>query len=140
MSAQAPTPRQRMAIPRVEMPEQDPAARAACFLEVNLGLGDSAAIQEANRCLQCKNRPCIEGCPVGVRIPEFLEKVAEGDFAAAAAILREDNALPATTGRVCPQERQCEALCVRGKKGQSVAVGWLERFIADWAEGHCRPP
>ncbi|HDY64859.1 MAG TPA: NADPH-dependent glutamate synthase, partial [Phycisphaerae bacterium] len=103
------------------------------FKEVNLGLGEAAAIEEANRCIQCKNRPCIAGCPVAVRIPEFLEKTAEGDFAGAAEILRTDNALPATTGRVCPQEKQCEEVCVRGKKGEPVAVGWLERFIADWA-------
>ena len=127
------TPKQRMAISRVSMPERDPASRATNFKEVNLGLAEAAAIQEAQRCIQCKNRPCVQGCPVAVRIPEFLEKVADGDFAAAAEILLTDNALPGTTGRVCPQEKQCEETCVRGKKGQPVAVGYLERFIADWA-------
>jgi len=134
------TPKERLAIPRVKMPEQDPQRRATNFEEVNLGLGEAAAVQEAQRCLQCKNRPCVKGCPVSVRIPEFLGKVAEGDFAAAAEILRADNAMPATTGRVCPQEKQCEAVCVHGKKGEPVAVGWLERFVADWANDHARPP
>ena len=134
------TPQQRMAIARTKMPEQDAAARATNFQEVNLGLLESAAIEEAKRCLQCKTRPCVQGCPVAVRIPEFLARVAEGDFGGAAAILREDNALPATTGRVCPQEKQCESLCVRGKKGESVAIGWLERYVADWATHHYMPP
>jgi glutamate synthase (NADPH/NADH) small chain len=122
-----------MAIDRVHMLEQDPQARACNFLEVNQGLTPELAMREAQRCLDCKNRPCVDGCPVGVRIPEFLKAVAEGDFEAAAKILRVDNALPATTGRVCPQETQCEGVCLRGKKGQPVAVGWLERFVADWA-------
>ncbi len=122
------TPKERLAIQRTRMVEQDPQARAGNFKEVNLGLAEQAAVEEANRCLMCKNRPCVEGCPVAVRIPEFLERVAAGDFAAAAEILRADNALPATTGRVCPQEKQCEQVCLRGKgKGQPVAVGWLER-------------
>lgn len=132
--------KQRMAIDRVKMPEQAPAVRAGNFEEVNLGLGEAAAIEEAKRCLMCKNQPCIEGCPVAVRIPEFLEKVAEGDFGGAAEILRADNALPAIAGRVCPQEVQCEAECVRGKKGDPVAVGWLERFVADWADENLQPP
>lgn len=134
------TPKERMAIPRTAMPQQDPTTRAGNFLEVNLGLAESAAVQEARRCLSCKNRPCVEGCPVHVRIPEFLEKVAEADFAGAAEILRTDNALPAIAGRVCPQERQCEERCVHGKKGQPVAIGWLERFVADWAGEHLAPP
>lgn len=133
------TPKQRMAISRAKMPEQDAAVRATNFEEVNLGLSEAAAIQEARRCIQCKNRPCVQGCPVRVRIPEFLAKVGESDFAAAAEILRADNALPATTGRVCPQEKQCEELCVRGKNGEPVAVGWLERFIADWADENLPP-
>jgi len=133
MSGRELTAKERMAIERTKMPEQPPAERAENFSEVNLGLAEAAAVQEANRCLQCEKRPCVEGCPVAVRIPEFLEKVAAGDFAAAAEILQADNALPATTGRVCPQETQCEAVCVRGKKGDPVAIGWLERFIADWA-------
>ena len=125
--------KQRLAIGRVKMPEQDPARRATNFQEVNLGLGEAAAMEEANRCLLCKTRPCVQSCPVRVRIPEFLAKVAEGDFAAAAEILHADNALPGIAGRVCPQERQCEADCVRGKKGEPVAIGWLERFVADWS-------
>ncbi len=139
MSSAKLTPKQRMAIPRVKMPEQEPARRATNFQEVNLGLSETAAIQEAQRCIQCKNRPCVAGCPVAVRIPEFLEKVAEGDFAAAAEILQADNTLPATTGRVCPQEIQCEGLCVRNKS-QPVAIGWLERFVADWAAEQQSPP
>ena len=134
------SPKERMAIKRVRMPEQDPRARATNFKEVNLGLAESAAIEEATRCLACKTRPCVEGCPVRLRIPEFLEKVAAGDFAGAAEILRADNALPGTSGRVCPQEKQCEAVCVREKSGGPVAIGWLERFVADWAQARARPP
>jgi len=130
-----------MAIPRVAMPEQAAARRVANFQEVNLGLEAGLAVREAQRCLECKTRPCVAGCPVRVRIPEFLALVAAGDFAGAAAILRGDNALPATTGRVCPQERQCEAVCVRGRTaGQSVAIGWLERFVADWAQANLPQP
>jgi len=126
------TPKQRMAIDRAVMPQQDPDRRTANFEEVNQGLPEWAAVQEAKRCLLCKKRPCVDGCPVAVRIPDFIERVAAGDFAAAAEILCADNALPAIAGRVCPQEIQCEVQCVRGKKGQPVAVGWLERFVADW--------
>jgi len=129
-----------MAIDRVRMPEQPAGDRVTTFTEVNLGLGEHVAVREAQRCLECKARPCVEGCPVNVHIPEFIAKVAAGDFAAAAEILRGDNALPATTGRVCPQERQCEALCIRGKKGEPVAIGWLERFVADWAQQHLPRP
>jgi glutamate synthase (NADPH/NADH) small chain len=125
-----------MAIDRVHMLEQDACQRSCNFLEVNQGLTPELAMREAQRCIECKNRPCVDGCPVGVRIPEFLKAVAEGDFTAAAQILRVDNALPATTGRVCPQETQCEGVCLRGKKGQPVAIGWLERFVADWAAGN----
>jgi glutamate synthase (NADPH/NADH) small chain len=139
MSAEL-TPKQRMAIPRVAMPEQDAQERSGKFCEVNLGLGEAAAVEEARRCLQCRNRVCVEGCPVAVRIPEFIGFVAEGDFEAAAKILREDSALPAMAGRVCPQERQCEAKCIRGLRGQPVAIGWLERFVADWAQQHLAPP
>lgn len=130
----------RMQIGRVHMPEQDPCLRACNFSEVNLGLNEALAVQEAQRCLECKNQPCVAGCPVGVRIPEFITRVAGGDFAGAAEILRADNALPATTGRVCPQETQCEEVCVRGKKGEPVGIGWLERFVADWAAEHLGPP
>ncbi|CAG35361.1 bifunctional dihydroorotate dehydrogenase B NAD binding subunit/NADPH-dependent glutamate synthase [Desulfotalea psychrophila] len=131
--------KERMAIPRAHMPEQDAKIRATNFTEVNLGISEEVAIREAQRCLNCKTRPCVSGCPVGVRIPEYLQEVAKGDFAAAAKILREDNALPATTGRVCPQESQCEQKCVRGKKGDAVALGWLERFVADWAAQNLKP-
>jgi glutamate synthase (NADPH/NADH) small chain len=127
------TAKERLAIDRVKMPEQDAKQRACNFTEVNLGLTKELAMQEAQRCINCKNKPCVDGCPVGVRIPEFITAVAEGNFEEAARILRVDNALPATTGRVCPQEVQCEGVCVRGKKGQPVAVGFLERFVADWA-------
>ncbi len=140
MSGKELTAKERLAIARAEMPEQDPQARATNFSEVNLGLAEAAAIAEASRCLQCKKRPCVPGCPVALRIPEFLGKIAAGDFAGAAEILTVDNALPATTGRVCPQETQCEAECVRGKKGQPVAIGWLERFVADWAAENAPPP
>jgi glutamate synthase (NADPH/NADH) small chain len=133
------TAKERMAIPRVKMPEQDPHERNANFLEVNLGLPEDVAVEEARRCIACKNKPCVDGCPVGVRIPEFLAAVADRDFQTAAEILRVDNALPATTGRVCPQEVQCEGVCVRGKKGDPVAIGWLERFVADWAAENMPP-
>ena len=133
MSDQELTPKERMTIERTSMPEQDPAERATNFEEVNFGLDEESAVREAQRCLMCKTRQCVDGCPVALRIPEFLEAVANRDFNTAAEILRVDNALPATTGRVCPQEVQCEEVCVRGKKGDPVAIGWLERFVADWA-------
>ncbi len=127
------TPKERMAIDRQRMPEQDPLERAGNFNEVNLGFGEQLALLEAQRCIQCKTAKCIDGCPVLVDIPGFIKSVAEGDLPAAAAQLLRDNALPAITGRVCPQETQCEQLCVRGLKGAPVAVGYLERFVADWA-------
>ncbi len=130
------TAKQRMAIERVDMPERAPQDRSRSFFEVNLGLPEAAAIREARRCLQCKNRKCVEGCPVQVEIPEFIAKVAEGEFAEAARILKRTNALPAVCGRVCPQETQCEALCVRRSRSAPVAVGHLERFVADWAMAH----
>ena len=136
------TARERMQIARTTMPEQDAAARATNFAEVNQGLQEYAAMQEAKRCLDCPKKPCVQGCPVNVRIPEIVTRVAEGDFAAAAEILRADNALPAIAGRVCPQEKQCEERCVHGVKGEPVAIGWLERFVADWAEQNLKasPP
>jgi glutamate synthase (NADPH) small chain len=134
------SPKDRMAIERTTMPEQPADERVTNFGEVNQGLAMAAAVREAQRCLGCKARPCVAGCPVAVRIPEFVTALAEGDLAAAAEFLQTDNALPATTGRVCPQETQCEALCVRGKKGDPVAVGWLERFVADWAGENAAPP
>jgi len=127
------TIKERMAIARVKMIEQDARLRACNFGEVNQGLTKELAQEESKRCLACKNEPCMDGCPVGVHIPDFLTAVAEGNLEQAARILRVDNALPATTGRVCPQEVQCEGVCVRGKKGDPVAIGFLERFVADWA-------
>jgi glutamate synthase (NADPH/NADH) small chain len=126
-------PAERMKIPRQPMPEQDPEARSHNFNEVNQGLPDEAARTEAHRCLSCKVAKCIPGCPVGVDIPGFVGAVAEGDLNKAAEILYKDNVLPGITGRVCPQETQCEEVCVLAKKGTPVAVGYLERFVADWA-------
>ncbi len=122
--------------PRVTMPEQAPDVRNKNFLEVPLGLTPELAQQEASRCLQCKKPACVEGCPVSVNIPGFISKIAEGDFDGAAVTLWERNALPAVCGRVCPQEIQCEGRCILGKKGKSVAIGYLERFAADYAREH----
>jgi glutamate synthase (NADPH/NADH) small chain len=130
------TAKERMAIPRQQMPQRDGIERSRDFKEVNLGLTEQVAIREAQRCLQCKNPKCVEGCPVGIDIPGFAKLVAEGDFLAAAELVRKDNDLPAVTGRVCPQEIQCEALCVRCKSGAPVAIGWLERFVADYQMQH----
>ena len=121
-----------MSLVKTPMPEQDPKVRARNFKEVALGYTPEMAIEEANRCLGCKNPKCVEGCPVNVRIPEFIKKVQEGDFKAAYEIITSTNALPALSGRVCPQESQCESKCVRGIKGEPVAIGRLERFVADW--------
>ena len=114
------------------MPHQDPQVRAANFNEVALGYTQEQAIDEAQRCLNCKNMPCVAGCPVKIHIPEFIAKVAEGDFEGAYQIIAKDSALPAVCGRVCPQESQCEAKCVRGIKNEPVGIGRLERFVADW--------
>ena len=114
------------------MPHQDPVVRAGNFEEVALGYTKEQAIDEAQRCLHCKNMPCVSGCPVQIKIPEFIAKVAEGDFEAAYQIIAQDSALPAVCGRVCPQESQCESKCVRGIKGEPVGIGRLERFVADW--------
>ena len=121
-----------MTLVKTPMPEQEPSVRARNFKEVALGYTPEMAIEEANRCLGCKNPKCVEGCPVNVRIPEFIKKVQEGDFKAAYEIISSTNALPALSGRVCPQESQCECKCVRGIKGEPVAIGRLERFVADW--------
>jgi glutamate synthase (NADPH/NADH) small chain len=126
------TTKERMQIARIQMPEQDPQVRSHNFLEVNSGLTKEMAVQEANRCIRCKKPLCVAGCPVAVKIPEFIIAIADEDFALAAKILKEDNALPAVCGRVCPQEEQCEKVCVLEKKGRSVAIGNLERFAADW--------
>jgi glutamate synthase (NADPH/NADH) small chain len=130
------TVKERLSIRRVHMPERDAVERSRVFEEVNQGLSLEDAIREAQRCLQCKTRPCVAGCPVSVSIPEFIARVADNDLVAAARILRGDNALPAVCGRVCPQETQCEEKCVCGIKGESVAIGYLERFVADWAMEH----
>ncbi len=121
-----------MRLTKNEMPEQDPIVRSGNFDEVALGYTAEMAIDEAKRCLNCKNPACRTGCPVAVHIPEFIAKVAEGEFEAAYEIITSTNSLPAVCGRVCPQEKQCESKCVRGMKGESVAIGRLERFVADW--------
>ena len=114
------------------MPCQEPDVRNKNFYEVALGYTEEMAINEARRCLNCKNKPCVSKCPVGIDIPAFIAKVAEGDFAAAYNVLTRYTSLPAVCGRVCPQEVQCESVCVRGIKGESVGIGRLERFVADW--------
>ena len=124
-----------MALEKVPMPERDPKERATCFEEVAMGYTPEMAMEEASRCLNCKNKPCVSGCPVNVRIPEFVAKVAEGNLEAY-QIIPSPNSLPAVCGRVCPQESQCEGKCVRGKKGQPVGIGRLERFAADYAREH----
>ena len=127
------TLKERMKIERQSMPSQEPDIRNANFGEVNIGFTAQLALLEAERCIQCKTPKCVTGCPVMVNIPRFLNFVVQGDLAGAAKSLLGDNPLPAVTGRVCPQESQCEAQCVRGNKGMSVAIGFLERFVADWA-------
>lgn len=121
-----------MSLKKVPMPEQDPDVRNKNFLEVAEGYTEEMAKEEATRCLNCKNKPCVGGCPVNVRIPEFIAKVAVGEFEEAYKIITSTNGLPAVCGRVCPQESQCEGKCVRGIKGEPVAIGRLERFCADW--------
>ena len=130
------SPRERMRIERHEVPARSAVIRAMDFREVNLGYSQVLAMEEAERCLDCQNPRCIDGCPVRVNIPKFIELLAGGDLKGAAESLLDDNALPCVTGRVCPQETQCEGLCIRGKKGEPVAVGALERFVADWALEH----
>ena len=124
--------KERMAIPRQPMPELAPETRRRSFAEVNLGYDAETAIREATRCISCRRPPCVAGCPVGVRIDLFVPMIAAGDFAGAAQIVADDNALAAICGRVCPQEAQCEGACVLERKHRSVAIGNLERFIADW--------
>ncbi len=125
-----------MSLKKNEMPVQDPAVRAGNFKEVALGYTEAQAIDEATRCLHCKNQPCVSGCPVKIHIPAFIERVAAGDFEGAYRIISESSSLPAVCGRVCPQENQCEGKCVRGIKGESVGIGRLERFVADWHAAH----
>ncbi len=121
-----------LSLEKHKMPEQDPKIRAHNFEEVALGYDEETAIAEAERCLNCKVPQCRKGCPVSVRIPEFIQKIKARDFAAAIEIIKSDNALPAVCGRVCPQENQCEKLCILAKKGEAVGIGRLERFAADW--------
>lgn len=134
-----------MDLKKTAMPQQDPKVRATNFNEVALGYTEDMAKNEAMRCLQCKNRPCVAGCPVNVQIPDFIKLVSEGDTMGAYDKIRETNGLPAICGRVCPQESQCEQLCVRGIKGDPVGIGRLERYCADFAieqgakAGECKP-
>ncbi len=125
-----------MSLKRNEMPTQDAAQRASNFSEVALGYSEETALSEAMRCLECKNMPCVSGCPVNIHIPEFIAKIKEGDFEGAYQIISKSSSLPAVCGRVCPQETQCEAKCIRGIKGESVGIGRLERFVADWHNAH----
>ncbi|MGZ8438737.1 MAG: NADPH-dependent glutamate synthase [Candidatus Limnocylindrales bacterium] len=145
MGASTLSKKERMAILRHGMPEQDAEQRSQNFGEVNLGYVLEIARQEAERCLQCPKEYCIDGCPVAVNIPRFISYLRDGDVRSAAESLLIDNALPCVTGRVCPQETQCELVCLRAKTGKPVAIGYLERFVADWAQhhteqlGHARP-
>ena len=125
-----------MSLTKVPMPEQDPNVRNKNFEEVALGYTKEMAMEEATRCINCKNKPCMSGCPVCVRIPEFIAKVAAGEFEEAYKIITSTNGLPAVCGRVCPQENQCEGKCIRGIKGEPISIGKLERFVADWASEH----
>jgi glutamate synthase (NADPH/NADH) small chain len=121
---------------RVPMPRQAPAIRKRNFDEVALGYSEQQAVEEASRCIQCKKPGCIDGCPVGVNIPEFIKAVREGDMPAAVRIIKNTNSLPAICGRVCPQETQCEVACALNKKGAPIAIGRLERYVADWERAH----
>ena len=134
------TKKERMKIPRTPMREQPPDERNHNFTEVNLGYTAELAKLEALRCLQCPKPKCVAGCPVGISIHDFIQSVADGRFDEAARILKADNALPAVCGRVCPQEEQCEVACVLAKKGDSVAIGHLERFVADFEREHGNLP
>ena len=118
---------------RVPIKEQEPKVRAANFEEVCLGYSKEEAMEEAARCLNCKNAQCIKGCPVGIDIPAFIGQIKEGNFEQSYQTISESSALPAVCGRVCPQESQCEGKCIRGFKGDPVSIGKLERFSADWA-------
>ena len=125
-----------MSLKKNPMPSQEPAVRAHNFDEVTTGYSAETAVDEALRCLSCKNMPCVSGCPVNIHIPEFIAKVREGDFEGAYQIIHQTSSLPAVCGRVCPQETQCESKCVRGIKGEPVGIGRLERFVADWHNAH----
>ncbi|MGB8010392.1 MAG: NADPH-dependent glutamate synthase [Terriglobales bacterium] len=128
--------RERIKMPRLHMPEQAPAVRAHEFTEVNLGYSAELARQEAIRCLECAKPSCVSDCPVGVKVKDFVQLIVEGDYMAAAAKIREDNVLPAITGRVCPQEDHCEGACLLKRKGESLGIGYLERFVADYEQQH----
>jgi glutamate synthase (NADPH/NADH) small chain len=134
--------KERMQIPRQPMPAQEPMERIKNFNEVALGFTEELALLEADRCLECKKPKCVDGCPVGIDIPGFVAKIQEADFEGALAIIKKDNTLPAICGRVCPQEDQCEIVCVTGKKAEPVAIGRLERYVADWemAQGETKMP
>ena len=127
-----------MSLVKNKIPEQDPMVRNKNFKEVALGYTVEQAMDEAKRCLSCKNHPCVAGCPVNIKIPQFIAKVAEGYFEEAYQIIAQDSSLPAVCGRVCPQETQCEHLCVRGIKGEPVGIGRLERFVADYHNAHAK--
>ena len=129
-----------MSLKKNPMPTRDPEIRSQDFLEVTTGYSEEMAVDEALRCLGCKNMPCSEGCPVNIRIPDFIKKIKECDFEGAYEIISESSSLPAVCGRVCPQEVQCEARCVRGIKGEPVGIGRLERFVADWHNLHSNVP
>ncbi len=128
-----------MRLDKNPMPTQAASVRAHNFYEVATGYDEATAIDEANRCLHCKNMPCVNGCPVNIHIPEFIDKVKAGEFEEAYQIINQTSSLPAICGRVCPQETQCESKCVRGIKGQPVGIGYLERFVADWHNAHTSP-
>ena len=131
-------PKANMSLNKNPMPAQDPKVRAHNFNEVATGYTEDIAMDEAMRCLNCKNMPCTEGCPVKIHIPEFISKIKEGDFEGAYQVINKSSSLPAVCGRVCPQETQCEAKCVRGIKGEPVGIGRLERFVADWHNTYCK--
>ena len=129
-----------MSLKKNPMPSQEPDVRNKNFDEVTLGYTKEMALDEAQRCLNCKNRPCMTGCPVMVHIPDFIAEVAKGNFEEAYQIISNTSALPAVCGRVCPQENQCEKHCVRGIKGEPVGIGRLERFVADWHNANASAP
>ena len=129
-----------MRLTKNPMPSQDPDIRRSNFKEVAVGYTEEMAVDEAQRCLSCKNSPCRQGCPVNIRIPDFIKKVTEGDYEGAYQVIQMDSSLPAVCGRVCPQENQCEKFCVRGIKGESVGIGRIERFVADWHNEHATAP
>jgi len=129
-------PKSKINLNRIDMPRQDPKVRAHNYNEVALGYSDDMAVQEASRCIQCPKRPCVAGCPVNVDIPEFIKAVRDNQMEESVRILKSKNALPAICGRVCPQETQCEQVCSLGKKGAPIAIGRLERYVADWDLAH----